>query len=73
MLGTRHHLVLLLAVISLCMNACDNDPYCPEDLSWCWAQCVNLMSDENNCGSCDNVCNAGVDCTQGTPTVTASA
>lgn len=58
----RLALGLALAVVA---SGCDNDPYCPEGKSWCWAQCVDLMSDNENCGRCDNTCEPGWDCVDG--------
>jgi hypothetical protein len=44
---------------------CGNEPYCPKGLSWCWAQCVDLANDSNNCGSCDNACESDQSCSNG--------
>src|SRR6185436_6651557 len=39
-----------------------NAPRCPDELTQCGHQCVNLKNDENNCGQCGNRCPAGVPC-----------
>ncbi len=41
---------------------------CPEDQERCQGQCVDLMTDINNCGECGNVCESdlmGVACVEG--------
>jgi len=54
--------VLVLAFVATC---CDNKSHCPEGQSLCWAQCVNLMKDYDNCGECDNQCDPHSDCIDG--------
>jgi hypothetical protein len=63
--GIRHDFVLLFAVVSLCLTACDSDSHCPEGLSWCWTQCVDCVNDSANCGSCDNACELNEVCIEG--------
>ena len=62
--GTRPFLACILVLVGI-LAACTNDPYCPEGLSWCWAQCVDLTSEMNNCGRCDNACETGWGCVGG--------
>ena len=38
---------------------------CGSGLSWCDGQCLDLQSDEHNCGSCGHECNRGVTCRHG--------
>ncbi len=35
----------------------DADTGCDPGLTWCHGACMDLSSDANNCGTCDNVCN----------------
>lgn len=38
---------------------------CRSGLSWCDGQCVNLQTDEDNCGRCGHECRRGVTCRHG--------
>jgi concanavalin A-like lectin/glucanase superfamily protein/stigma-specific protein Stig1 len=38
---------------------------CPSGQERCGGTCVDLMTDENNCGACGNVCHLGEHCTGG--------
>jgi hypothetical protein len=38
---------------------------CPEGRASCGGQCVDLQNDNENCGSCGNVCGAGTCCNEG--------
>jgi Stigma-specific protein, Stig1 len=42
-----------------------NPTLCPEGQSGCSGTCVDLNSDNGNCGSCGNVCPSGKPCTYG--------
>ena len=59
--------VFFLALVLFPAN-CDNFPYCPEGLSWCWSRCVDLSNDNENCGTCDNECGLFSGCQEGTCT-----
>ena len=58
----RFRYILLLVFF---LGGCDNDSYCPEGQSWCWAKCVDLVNDNENCGSCDNQCGPLSSCQNG--------
>eukprot|EP00992_Anisonema_acinus_P014941 TRINITY_DN9532_c0_g1_i1.p1 TRINITY_DN9532_c0_g1~~TRINITY_DN9532_c0_g1_i1.p1 ORF type:complete len:189 (-),score=29.06 TRINITY_DN9532_c0_g1_i1:85-651(-) len=38
---------------------------CSPGLRWCFDQCVDRNTDTNNCGECGTVCDAGLDCDNG--------
>jgi hypothetical protein len=38
---------------------------CRSGLSWCDGECMNLQTDERNCGSCGHECRQGVTCRRG--------
>ena len=61
--GTRLFHVCILA--ALLLSACDNDPYCPKDLCWCWAKCIDCRNDNDNCGQCSNRCGLHSECVSG--------
>ena len=61
--GTRLYFACILVIVMV--SGCDNDPYCPEGTSWCWAKCVDLVNDNNNCGFCDNECGPRFECVDG--------
>lgn len=46
---------------------CDDvtTPPCPQGTSNCTGDCVNLQSDQNNCGTCGTVCGASMFCVNG--------
>ncbi len=46
---------------------------CPEGLVQCGDSCVALLSDQNNCGACGNVCASGSACLTGVCTPNAPA
>jgi hypothetical protein len=39
--------------------------YCPPYFTWCGSRCADTTTDENNCGSCGNVCQNGQMCVNG--------
>lgn len=41
-------------------------PACPQGTSNCNGTCVNLQSDQNNCGTCGTICGASTFCVNGT-------
>jgi len=45
---------------------------CPLGLSGCSGRCVNLVTDNANCGSCGNTCPSGKTCSAGTCTLVCS-
>lgn len=45
--------------------SCDNEPWCPETQAYCWARCVDLSNDEDNCGECGNQCGSHTECVNG--------
>lgn len=51
-----------------CPSWSDSGAVCPPGQAWCGGpvsaggRCVNLSSDNNHCGSCDNVCPVGSFC-----------
>jgi len=47
---------------NICGSACG---LCQQGLTSCSGKCTNLMSDALNCGTCGNVCSAGLVCTSG--------
>ena len=53
--GTRLAYVCILVLVVIA-NGCGNEPYCPEGTSWCWAKCIDLINNDENCGQCDNKC-----------------
>jgi hypothetical protein len=61
--GTRliHVCILVLFVIT----GCEEYEHCPPGQSWCWAQCVDLVNDDENCGQCDNQCVPHSSCRNG--------
>lgn len=61
----RYLFIVPLLTFVILFAGCGNDPYCPAGKSWCWAQCVDLISDEDNCGSCDNACGSSQSCIEG--------
>lgn len=62
--GTRLTYVCVL-VLTAVMGGCGSDPYCPKGLTWCWAKCVDLRSDERNCGKCNEKCGLNSYCEYG--------
>jgi len=62
--GTRLSLACILTFLVV-VPACDNSPYCHDGLSWCWAQCVDLMTDRQHCGSCVTACGSDQTCMEG--------
>lgn len=56
----------ILVCCALIILSCGDDEYCPEGKSWCWAQCVDLVNDEDNCGACCHACRADQICDNGT-------
>ena len=65
MKGMRTPLAIFMVSFLLTATGCQDDEPCPEGLSWCWARCVDLVSDENNCGRCDVVCGVNSYCMDG--------
>lgn len=47
-----------------CADKCE-DNFCPAPYTCCYGGCVNLQTDDNNCGSCWNACGDGVSCING--------
>ena len=57
------HVCILVSFVILA--GCEDYQYCPPGMSWCWAQCVDLVSDVNNCGACGYKCPPGAYCVDG--------
>ena len=57
------HVCILVSFVILA--GCEDYQYCPPGMSWCWARCVDLVSDVNNCGACGYKCPPGVSCVDG--------
>lgn len=49
---------------------CSSSADCPAGETCCGGGCANLLTDPNNCGSCDNTCPTGQSCIDGTCTCT---
>ena len=47
-------------------GACSAAPACAHDQMLCGAVCVDLQTDVNNCGACNQQCGAGAACMNGT-------
>ena len=62
--GKRFFRVCIMVSV-IAVTGCEKYEYCPPGLSWCWAECVDLNSDEGNCGSCGNECLPGGSCFAG--------
>lgn len=63
-------LVGCLLLYGVSMQGCatkagECDPPCSSPLTCCDGFCVNLMSDDDNCGECGNACEEGSHCTMG--------
>ena len=54
-----------ILVSSLMITGCAKYEHCPPGLSWCWTECVDLMNDDSNCGSCDHECLPDSSCSAG--------
>ncbi|MBN2723036.1 MAG: hypothetical protein JXR95_03085, partial [Deltaproteobacteria bacterium] len=59
--------VLLLALIPfVIISGCDDtSSSCAEPFADCEGICTDLMTDNNNCGECGNICNSWEECTSG--------
>ena len=58
----RHAALALAAALSA---ACTSSQPCPNLLQECSGQCVDVLSDQANCGRCGNACAAGQGCVSG--------
>ncbi len=56
----RHTIVLAVALLVACGSVSSPSGPCGPDLDQCGEQCVDLMTDPLNCGSCGRVCPAAV-------------
>jgi len=64
--GIRHiRACLCVLILVLVTSSCDNEPWCPENRSYCWAGCVDLSNDDDNCGECGNQCASHSECVNG--------
>jgi hypothetical protein len=61
----RYIIVVPLLLFVVLLAGCGDDAYCSAGQSWCWAKCVDLQSDNENCGACDNRCALGGFCENG--------
>ena len=48
-----------------CPVGCQSDAECPAGQSCCAGECVDLISDNQNCGACGMACGAGETCSNG--------
>lgn len=63
-ISRRFHAWAITALV-VSVVGCESYEYCPEGQSWCWARCVFLESDDENCGSCGNACDVFEVCVNG--------
>jgi hypothetical protein len=57
---------IIIAALAALTVSCEVD--CPEgfvDCGWGWGDCIDLLSDDSNCGECGNVCESGHICVEG--------
>ena len=60
---------VMLASTLIVPGACGTDGLvggsCRQGMSYCQGRCLDLSSDERNCGQCSNRCDSGVTCSKG--------
>ncbi|MBT8495070.1 MAG: hypothetical protein KJO07_18640 [Deltaproteobacteria bacterium] len=57
--------VVLFAFTVACGSSSDGDGNCPDGFTSCDGQCINITSDNTNCGGCGVTCEAGEVCSMG--------
>ena len=62
MKGIRTDIILFFLYFLVFTSGCQERKVCPDGMSTCWMECVDLKSDGENCGYCDTVCDPGESC-----------
>lgn len=65
MQGNRLNTILFFICFLVFTSGCQDRKMCPDGMSMCWMECVDLMSDSENCGRCCTVCDPGESCVSG--------
>jgi len=65
MQGNQLNIVLFFIYSLVFTSGCQERKVCPDDMSACWMECVDLMSDGENCGVCDIECRTDQECIDG--------